>query len=278
MHRIKRPREPKPFRRYCDKYLADHPWPEVKPNPRDDWNAFGSVPLSAYDPTHQDREGNPREKLKDLVYETLAGNQHGLCAYCEEKLPSKGDRRIEHHHPKSDVTTEHCWMFDWENLLAVCAGGTTNVIKLDSESDSESGSTELHCDASKGENPTPILNPYTMPQQCLFVFDEFSGKLSADVDMCNRVHVDEQLVKDTIDVLQLNCTTLTEHRKDLALHYQQEYKNVQKKMRTGQMAKGSVRSVIAERWFGKGQVPVLFTTRRCLLGTKADSYITTAFQ
>lgn len=266
MHRIERPKEPSPFRKYRDAYLESHPWPEVRPNPKDDWDAFGSVLLSDYDPTHRDCEGEGRKKLKDLVIETLSDNQHGLCAYCEEKLPPRGDRRIEHLHPKSDVTTEHCWMFDWENLLAVCAGGKSNNVFLDSN-------VEQHCDGSKGESLTTILNPYTMPRQNLFTFESSSGKLSADVDMCNRAHIEVQLVKDTIDVLQLNCTTLKGHRQDLALHYKQEYKKVMKEMQAGKRAKGSVRSVIAKRWFGNGQVPVLFTTRRCLLKGKAEPYI-----
>ena len=256
MHRIERPQEPSPLRKYRDAYRKSHPWPSVKPNPKNDWDVFGSVLLSKYD----------SKKLKDLVFEALSENQHGLCAYCEEMLPAKGDRRIEHHHPKSDVTTEHCWMFDWENLLAVCAGGRSNNVFLDSNA-------EQHCDASKGESLTTILNPYTMPRQSLFAFESSSGKLSADVDMCNRAHIDVQLVKDTIDVLQLNCTTLKGHRQDLALHYKQEYKKVMKEMQAGKRAKGSVRSVIAKRWFGNGQVPVLFTTRRCLLKGKAEPYI-----
>lgn len=266
MHRIESIPEPTPFRKFREEYLEDHPWPTVKPNPKNDWEDFGSVSLSTYDPTHHDREGEPRKKLKDLVYEKLADNQHGLCAYCEEKLPSKGDLRIEHFHPKSDVTTEHCWMFDWGNLLAVCAGGKSNKVLQNSDQ-------EQHCDGSKGDSLSMILNPYTMPRQCLFAFEPSSGILSVDVDMCNRVHADVKLVENTINILRLNCSQLAGHRKDLALHYRQEYKKVQQEMLAGKRAKGSVRSVIAERWFGNGQVPVLFTTRRCLVGAKADPCI-----
>ena len=274
MHRIERIKnEPASFRKYREKYLKNHSSPNVKPNPREDWEVFGSVLLSQYEKKYHNLKGGKAKTLKEYVIDLLAENQYGLCAYCEAKLPLGGDRRIEHFHPKSDMTTNHCWMFDWDNLLAVCEGGASNLVC--EVADDESGRTELHCDAAKGSKQDSILNPYTMPRGCLFSFDDKTGELSVNVEACKNAEVDVQLVRNTIDVLFLNCKTLKGARRDLAIHYKLKYQKHQDEMSRGKMAKGPIRKIIAEEWFGNGKVLSFYTVRRCLLGRYAEQCIKT---
>ena len=272
MHQIERVKEPVAFRKYREKYLEKHPWPNVKPKPREDWEAFGSALLSQYEKMHHNLKGEKANTLKEYVIDLLAKNQHEFCAYCEAKLPLGGDRRIEHFHPKSDVTTDHCWMFDWDNLLAVCAGGATNLVR-EVEDDESSSPCVLHCDAAKGKKEDPILNPYTIPKICLFSFNDKTGELSVNVEACQKADVDVQLVLDTINVLCLNCKTLKDARRDLAIHYKQKYQKYKEEMSRGKRAKGHIRNIIAEEWFGKGRVLSFYTVRRCLLGSYAEQYI-----
>jgi len=254
MHRIDFAYEPPALARYRESH------PQMR-----DWNAFGSVLLSSLDPAVEDKTKTLKEHMSDV----LAQNQSGLCAYCEMNLPIKGDRRIEHIHPKSDASTDHNWMLDWHNLLAVCHGGRSNNVWAVNE-------TELHCDASKAADQTAILNPYLMPNACLFYLDRKTGELSPDEDVCRVVENRgtptvsmRDIVRNTIRVLNLNCRRLCELRKTVIQSYKRRYQIEQK------TAKGSVREIIAKDWFGNNRVMEFYTTRRCLLGIKADSYIAT---
>ena len=252
MHRIDPPHEPSAFAKYRGKH------PESR-----DWDAFGSVRLSCLDPAVE----NEMKTLKEHVIDILAENQKGLCAYCEMKLPDNGDRRIEHFHPKSDMSTEHNWMLDWQNLLAVCHGGKSNKVWATIPA-------ELHCDAYKGDSRDPILNPYSMPKECLFILNRSTGELKANEEACKHVEVcdnplssTEKLVEQTIRVLNLNCRVLCDLRKSLCQAYKRIYQKEQK------TATGSVRDIIARKWFGGGKIMELYTTRRCLLGCKVDQYL-----
>lgn len=256
MHRIDYASEPPAFARYR----------EMHPRMRD-WNAFGSVLLSGLDPSVKEKT----KTLKEHIADALARNQNELCAYCEMRLPLKGDRRIEHIHPKSDISTDHNWMLDWKNLLGVCHGGKSNNMWKSDE-------PELHCDASKADDKTAILNPYLMPSACLFALDRKTGELNPDEDACHVVEAGGassvsmcDIVRNTIRILNLNCRRLCELRKSVIKRYKQRYQIEQK------TARGSVREIIAKDWFGNNRVMEFYTTRRCLLGAKADPYIMSVF-
>ena len=252
MHRIDSAPEPKAFARYRETH------PQMR-----DWNAFGSVLLSSLDPAVEDKS----KTLKEHASEVLARNQSGLCAYCEMRLPAKGDRRIEHIHPKSDASTDHNWVLDWNNLLVVCHGGKSNNVWSEDEA-------ELHCDASKADDQTAILNPYLMPNACLFSLDRKTGELNPDAGACSVVDAENSssvsmrdIVENTIRVLNLNCRRLCELRKTVIKCYKQRYQVVQR------TAKGSVREIIAKEWFGSNRVMEFYTARRCLLGGKVNPYL-----
>lgn len=140
---------------------------------------------------------------KELKQE-LFTRQGYLCAYCETKLPvmAQAMQRIEHFHPKEDMSGEHNWTFDWQNMLGVCMGGTQDRPLSD-----------IHCDASKEQYCTAetcegyILNPLTMPETCLFSLNRMTGELHADADACwqlqlrdNHFNTVQELVENTIRV------------------------------------------------------------------------------
>lgn len=52
----------------------------------------------------------------------LREDQWGLCAYCEIRLEPRYHERVEHFHPKSDMSSAKNWAFDWHNLWLVCKG------------------------------------------------------------------------------------------------------------------------------------------------------------
>ena len=255
MHRIKRPKEPVAFLKYRLDNSAER-----------NWDTFSST--TAY-----------REARKALYH-----NQSGLCAYCEAHLPwdeehgepKTGCVRIEHFHAKADPDPTHNWMMDWSNLMMVCMSSGKEDAR--------------HCDARKedvqnGEfrvDGVPpgyvfegyILNPYDMPHECLFKFDETTGELASDVAVCNQVAVHgnkhattEILVDRTIRVLNLNSKVLCHQRK--AVHKEYE----QRRAALRQRATKSLSDLIAEEWFGDHRVRNFFTTRRCLLKGKAEPYI-----
>ena len=79
--------------------------------------------------------------------------------------------------------------------------------------------------------------------------------------------------KGAINVLCLNCKTLKDARRDLAIHYKQKYQKYKEEMSRGKRAKGHIRNIIAAEWFGNGRVLSFYTARRCLLGSYAEQYI-----
>lgn len=82
------------------------------------------------------RQGDAKRELR----EQLAGDQAGLCAYCEIAfVPLDSAPVIEHFHPRSVSTcgsVRREWDIDWDNLLGVCSGG--------------GGKNDARCDRLKG--------------------------------------------------------------------------------------------------------------------------------
>ena len=77
---------------------------------------------------------------RNAVRNQLISDQAGLYAYCEIDLkeaatPSEEDDcRVEHFYPKSLSTVLNNRHLEWDNLLAVCHGGSQrNVISYGSE-------------------------------------------------------------------------------------------------------------------------------------------------
>jgi len=81
----------------------------------------------------------PGQGCSDDVRARLVAEQHGLCAYCQQRIKATGDKmKIEHVRPRS-VKPYDEEMYDWSNLLGVCLGQTL-----------QAGKVVDHCDAAKG--------------------------------------------------------------------------------------------------------------------------------
>ncbi|MGW8462811.1 retron system putative HNH endonuclease [Pseudomonas sp. CLCA07] len=147
----------------------------------------------------------------------LATDQSGICAYCEINLKAAdhtgvADFRVEHFHPKSDASTPKNWHLDWQNLLAVCHGGSRPDVV-----EAMSRFTALHsCDVPKGENDwdAVILNPLNLTSDyCLFKFDRSTGGMQVNEINCNSAAVCITKAKATVDNLQLDSPRLRKLRK-----------------------------------------------------------------
>lgn len=259
MHRIKRPQEPDAFLEYRLQNPAER-----------NWDTFSS--MTAY---HEARK-------------TLYHNQDGLCAYCEARLPwdeehgepKAGRMRIEHFHAKADPDPTHNWMLDWSNLMMVCmSSGKKDARHCDArKEDVQNGTIHVANVPAGFAFEGYILNPYEMPNECLFRYDMKDGSLHPDDVVCNQIAVQGNkhattatLVDSTIKVLNLSaCKHLCRQRQMV----QKEYERLRASLKSEAIrANRSRDDLIAERWFGNNRTPSFFTTRRCLLKGKAEPYI-----
>ncbi|WP_170948767.1 retron system putative HNH endonuclease [Pseudomonas sp. Irchel 3A7] len=218
----------------------------------------------------------------------LISDQGGLCAFCEisihENDPLKC--RVEHFHPKADISPEHNWALDWNNLLAVCSGGSWKHAHAPYAL--EPLSENLSCDAHKdrmiqaGRLPLQcegwIINPLHLPQlSLLFRLERSTGKLFPNEDACTNFgawpdnqHQDvTELVQHTIEMLNLNCERLATARLIISREIE---RNKKRQRDAGFNAQQGLKN-LAERYF-RQRWPGFFTTIRLCLGTTADQHLT----
>lgn len=154
---------------------------------------------------------------RKAVQAVLKADQGGLCAYCEINMKEKdssgdADFRVEHFHPKSDIPAHTNWHLDWQNLLAVCHGGSSKTVV-----ESAIRFTAQHsCDVPKANNiwDAIILNPLNIPAYpSLFKFDRSTGSMAINGPHCTQANIDPIKAKATIDNLQLDSSRLRRLRK-----------------------------------------------------------------
>lgn len=234
-------------------------------NPNASWNDF--------------RSSNQGSDYKQTKLSAIK-DQGGLCAYCEISFSQKPETfSIEHFHPKSDTSNPaNNWALDWNNMLAVCKGGR--------EDDKEIYPTpkNLSCDAYKDHLINKgslhescegfLFNPLDMPTKNLFNFNKSNGKLCVNEEACRQIENPNtgqyedvfQLAEKTLEILNLNCQRLCDHR----LEVLKEYNRVIKRAR--EINNINIFDELTHRWFSKPW-PQYFTVRRCLLGEKAERYL-----
>ena len=95
------------------------------------------------------------DKLKKgPIRETLISEQHGLCAYCMDRVVNSEDQTtIEHLIP---LSKSKAGAMDYANWLAVCMGGQ-NIVPPQGED------RIVCCDVKKGNNIT-VLSPFNKAQ------------------------------------------------------------------------------------------------------------------
>lgn len=241
--------------RYCQAY-PDHDWDN------DFRNHNGSIDYKS---------------IKQL----MLADQGGLCGYCEKKIGDlpENKQRVEHYHSKSDDSdpTKN-WALDWNNLFAVCIGGS------DSDQSAHPLPANLSCDSHKDHliqkglldiacegymmNPLRIIGTAN-----LFTLDWSTGELNVNKEACaqladieNKHSTLEELVKETIKILNLNCQRLCDDR----LAVRNDYNLQVKRMRQFDDRDGFKK--LAQRWFTQ-KWPSFFTTKRCLLGKHAEEFL-----
>ena len=214
-------------------------------------------------------------------------DQGGLCAYCEIDLHDH-DRlksQIEHFHPKSDITMHHNWALDWNNMLAVCRGGSYK--HHEAPHYMQPLKENLSCDAHKnhwiqkgglGEALEGLLlNPLLVPTRpSLFTINKFAGEISPCEVQCNAVapwpqnqYADvKTLVEKTIVVLNLNCRRLCEARLCVIRDIEQN----KKKQREAGLTSQQGLAALAQRYL-RSPWPRFFTTICLCLGSAADAYL-----
>lgn len=245
------------------------------------------APQSTWDQMKQDPHfGGP--VAYDSCREQLIADQGGLCAYCEIDISDNNPLkcRVEHFHPKSDISPAHNWALDWNNLLAVCAGGSYKYGHAPHTL--EPLARNLSCDAHKDQMIQSdrleeecegwILDPATLiDMPSLLSLEKSTGKLAPDINQClllqgwpqNNKHPDlKTLVQHTIDMLNLNCDRLCQARLKVIRDIERNKKKQRDMGHTPQQGLSNLAAhYLRFRW------PGFFTTIRLCLGSAAEAHL-----
>ncbi len=218
----------------------------------------------------------------------LVSQQGGLCAYCEIDIRDNDSLkcRVEHFHPKSDVTPIYNWALDWQNMLAVCNGGSYEYIGaagLYLEPMNQNLSCDAHKDKMIQTNKLPaqcegwILNPIQLAAfPMLFSLDKSTGQLFANLISCaahptiptNQHASVEALVKNTIDMLNFNCERLTKSRLIVIRDIERNKKKQRQAGFDAQQGLGN----LAQLYF-QTKWQAFFTTIRLCIGESAEVHL-----
>jgi len=217
----------------------------------------------------------------------LLEDQGGICAFCEIGIHDNDPLkcRVEHFHPKSDISPAHNWALDWNNLLAVCAGGSYRFGATPHTQ--EPLAENLSCDAYKDQmiqsgrlsdqcegwilNPTQLL---AAPN--VFQLEKSTGRLLPDNSSCamapnwpgNQHSSIQALVQHTIDMLNLNCDRLCQARLVIIRDVE---RNKKRQRDQGYSAEQGLSNLVT-RYF-RQDWPEFFTTIRICLGAAAEAHL-----
>lgn len=216
---------------------------------------------------------------KDQIQQQLKLDQGGLCAYCEIDLKpasanNAADFRVEHFHPKSDVSTPHNWHLDWQNLLACCHGGSRSDVV---DAANRNTSPDHSCDVPKANNDWDniILNPLQLPAfPGLFEFNRADGSIRVSIAYCQQAGVDQIKAQATIDNLCLNATRLRTLRKAVLDRLNQQLRD---RMLAGDtLEEATIRLAQAQlQKNAQGYWPAFFSAIRDYLGAAAETQLNT---
>ncbi len=223
----------------------------------------------------------------DAVRDVACYDQGSICAYCETELDHANPLRIrvEHFHSKggSQVSTTN-WTLLWPNMLAVCLGGGNTA--MGAPFFAPPLPENLSCDAHKahlehiGKLNIPcageVLNPLDVPAYpSLFKYVHSLGALEPDPLGCaatviagNACASTAELVKNTIEVFNLNCPRLCDERQRIS----RAIEGNKKAARDEGLSPGAGLARIAQRKFTR-RFPPFFTTIRACLGRAGEEYL-----
>lgn len=128
---------------------------------------------------------------KNTLRKALVEEQHGLCAYCMDKIEANGHKMVlEHWYPLSRSKNK---AMDYENLLASCRGGDT---------DQRSDTNKVFCCDKRKGHATISINPLeeTMMRSIRY---RSNGIIYVDESYGTK-SMKNQLRQDINQTLQLN--------------------------------------------------------------------------
>lgn len=243
-------------------------------------------PAASWDDLKNDALCGGKQAYNDIRVQTHH-DQRGLCAYCEIDIRDNNSLKslIEHFHPKSDKTMPPNWALAWDNMLAVCKGGTYehNAAPHYMEPLKENLSCDAHKDrliqqAQLGKACEGwLLNPLLLPiRPSLFVINKFNGELGACEAQCKKADPWPQnqyadiktLVEKTIAVLNLNCPRLCAARRSVIHDIE---RNKKKERLAGRTPEQGL-TALTQRYL-RTPWPRFFTTICLCLGSAADDYL-----
>lgn len=231
-------------------------------------------PTATWDDMRRDAFHNGRQAAKDCLEQSIA-DQNGLCAYCECKIdPQKPHRcRVEHFHPKSDISTAYNWNLDWQNMIAACNGGETDEapdtplpdnLTCDAYKNHLVNTGRLTCDVEKG-----MINPLDLPAfPNVFTLNKGTGHFRPDLSACRQAGVNACKLQHTINVLNLNCNRLARSRRAVFLAIEKRKQALKGRQYSFQQALD-----IMVKQYLDNQQPEYFSTYRCCLGQAAEDHL-----
>ena len=247
-------------------------------------NYASAYPGATWDQMRDDNTNDGYTAARDCRIDAVR-DQGGLCAYCESRISPDDPLHcgVEHFHSKADKGGNHNWSLDWQNMLAVCDGGS----KRTQEDKALYPLPEnLSCDAHKdhmvnrGKLATKcegfLLNPTNAPAfPNVFSFHKGTGCLSPNAECCEGVEIPgnayestTELISHTIEFLNLNCDRLVERRRRLVVNIDRN----KKELRARNISPADMPGKLIQRYFSV-KWPEFFTTLRCCLGATVENYL-----
>jgi uncharacterized protein (TIGR02646 family) len=236
-------------------------------------NYRAANPSATWEDMRDDAFNNGRQAALDCRTKAL-DDQKSLCAYCEQIIDARFPHkcRVEHFHPKSYSSPGCNWHLDWQNMLATCNGGESEIAKGTTLTDN------LSCDAHKNYFMSQrsrqkavegnLINPLDIPAfPNVFILEKSTGHLVPDSLACVEAGVCESRLSLTIDALNLNCARLARKRTIIVIAIEKRKKELRDKHTVSTMMSIMVKQYLEEKF------PGFFTTYRCCLGEAAEIYL-----
>lgn len=180
----------------------------IAPSAFEDWK-------SANNPTAwSDLMNEPVEREPDVAYYTkeelrhaLLREQGHLCCYCQQRVDNTEKTEIEHLFPRNGPDKEYgkAKMFEYDNLMAVCDGGTEANRRRNQVEPAISSYPE-YCDKSKKEKLLP-LSPLQPDVETRLSYSRIDDKISIE-----PFSDQDRDALESIETLNLNTAFLGNRR------------------------------------------------------------------
>ena len=210
----------------------------------------------------QNQAGTSAKELRIALVQL----QHGLCGYCEQKIPTD-DSQVEHVIPRSADTNGNDHELDHTNMIACCKGGSAvNIYGPDTiQHDPDRVGDESCGQAKGGTQDELLLDPRNLPILWSLFTVRFNGKIEANPEACCQGGISQDSVNRTITVLGLDVGRLRRARAKrwgLINEKYDDYLDNETVMRQAAQAE-----LLPDN---SGTLPQFFTTNRSYFGPYAD--------